>query len=190
MIYNFSIFKTILDYYIEILLNNNQFVKRTYELNYNKCVFYFNGAINKNILSKLNNYEIITLNTRKYIIILDDVNEDAYKNIKSDVEMIYEQGRHHDISIVVIDQYIKSGKVPPKVRSTSSHLIIRSFDDKIKKEIMEICSFNKYDFDIETIKDMINNFYCVIIDYSNKSKLFYYKSPDTIYTLFNQILTK
>lgn len=175
------------DYIIKMILNNLiKFIKKKINksktpISYTKTIFYFNGTINKSILMKLNNGEIKTNKNRKYIIVVDDVNKELYKNIKNDIIMIYEQGRHHDISIIVIDQYIKSEKVPPEIRGTSSHLIIRSFDEKIKKEIIDICAFNKNDLDIETIKNLINNYYCIIIDYNNKSKLFYYKSPLPIF---------
>jgi len=176
-----EIIKQLLDHYIDHLIEKQHFIKRTYVLEYNKCVFYFNGSINKTILSKLCNFEIQSTQNRKYIVIVDDVNKEKYRDIKSDVITLYEQGRHKDISIVVIDQYIKSNKVPPEIRGTSSHLIIRSFDEKIKKEIAEICAFDKNYFDIETIKDLINNYYSIIIDYDNKTKLFYYKSPKFIF---------
>jgi len=112
----------------------------------------------------------------------DDVKKEAYKDIKDEVVMIYEQGRHHDTSIIVIDQYIKSKKVPPEIRETSSHLIFRNFDETIKKEINDICAFDKSSLDINTIKDLINNYYSIIIDFNNKQKLFYFKSPSIIFS--------
>jgi hypothetical protein len=175
------------DYIIKLILDNivkylkKKINKTKTPVLFTKTIFYFSGTINRSILMKLNNSEIKTNKNRKYIIIVDDVNKELYKTIKNDIIMIYEQGRHHDISIIVIDQYIKSEKVPPEIRGTSSHLIIRSFDEKIKKEIIDICAFHKNDLDIETIKQLINNYYCIIIDYNNKLKLYYYKSPSPIF---------
>ena len=181
-----EIIKSILDKFIDTLIEKNYIKKRTYQIEYNKTSFIFFGYIKKNILTKIYNHEVKTTKNRKYVIIIDDVNSESYKVIKDEVMIIYEQGRHHDISIIVIDQYIKSEKVPPKVRETSSHLIVRSFDEKIKREIMEICCFTKYDLDIESIKELIKNFYCIIIDYNDKTKLFTYKSPETINAIFMQ----
>jgi hypothetical protein len=175
------IIKIVLNMFVTYLCDNNHVIKIEKKL-YTNSQFYFNGSIQKSILTKLNNSEIKTNKNRKYIVIIDDVKKEAYKDIKDEVVMIYEQGRHHDTSIIVIDQYIKSKKVPPEIRETSSHLIFRNFDETIKKEINDICAFDKSSLDINTIKDLINNYYCIIIDFNNKKKLFYYNSPSIIFS--------
>jgi hypothetical protein len=175
------IIKIVLNMFVKYLCDNNFVIKIDKNI-YTNSQFYFNGSINKSILTKLNNSEIKTNKNRKYIVIIDDVKKEAYKDIKDEVVMIYEQGRHHDTSIIVIDQYIKSKKVPPEIRETSSHLIFRNFDETIKKEINDICAFDKTSLDINTIKDLITNYYCIIIDFYNKNKLFYFKSPSNIFT--------
>lgn len=185
--YSDFVIKQVLDTFIDTLVKGNYFKKRSYFLKYNKCVFLFSGAIIKSNLTKLFNGEIKSSRNRKYIIIIDDVSDKDYKPIKDDVTTIYKQGRHHDISCIIIEQYIKAEKVSPDVRTISSFLMIRSFDEKIRREIMEICAFDRNDIDAKVIKEMLSQFYCLIIDYSDKSKLYYYKSPPTVFEIFKQI---
>lgn len=173
--------KTILNHFIQYLINKKM-VNKINNKKYINTEFIFNGSINKDILQKINNSEIKSSKNRKFIIIIDDVRSSSYKAIKDDVIFIYEQGRHHDVSIIVIDQYIRSKKVPPEIRIISSHIIFRGFDETIKEEIANICSINKKKIDSEAINELINNYYAIIIDFNDKTKLMYSRAPPNIFT--------
>ena len=180
------IIKIVLNTFIDSLIKNGHATKRTYEVKYKRTSFFFSGVVNQSLVKKISTSQLNSQKNRKFVIIIDDINSDSFALIKNDMIALYEQGRHHDASTIIIDQFIKSGKVPPKIRSIGSHLILRSFDETIKKEIMEIGCYTKSEMDIETIKTLISNYYCIIIDLNNKDKLYYYKSPDTIKNIFLQ----
>lgn len=166
--------------YIQKKTNNNKFFR--------PCRFYFNGSIQPSILTKLVNLNFKTTKPRKYIVIIDDVTGELYKPIKKDIVFIYEQGRHHDLSVIVVDQYIRSTKVPPEIRLRSSYLMFRDYDETIKKEICNACALNKNQLDNENIRNLIKEYYAIVIDFNDKSKLFYIKAPKNLFNcLYPQI---
>lgn len=174
------VIKTVINTMIEYMQTEMLVIPSTNKI-FTPTEFYFNGSVNKQILTKLNNAEIRSNKPRKYIVIIDDVKKESYLDIKNEVVMIYEQGRHHDTSVVVIDQYIKSKKVPPEIRSTSSHLIFRSFDETIRKEIIDICAMDKNEIDVVAIKELVSNYYAIVVDFSNRQRLFYFRSAADIF---------
>lgn len=178
--------KTILHKFINYLIISNQcnpIEKRRFK----NCRYYFNGSISSSIMKRLCSPEHKSDKQRKYIVIIDDVKAESYRDIKKDVVYMYEQGRHHGLSVVIVDQYIKSTKVPPEVRLTSSHLMFRSFDENIKKEICNICAINKNDIDNEIIRNLINEYYAIIVDFNDKTKIYYIKaSKDLFEYIYNK----
>lgn len=173
--------KTVLSAFIKHLISNNMTCK--IDSNYLfPSSFYFNGSINNIIIDKLCKIDIDTNRKRKYIVVIDDVKNESFKDIRANTLYLYEQGRHHDISIIIIDQYVKSKKIPPEVRLTSSHIIFRSFDEIVKKEIYDICAFDKNSVDISTIKDLISDYAAIIIDFNDKTKLYYIRAPLDIFS--------
>lgn len=174
------IIKTVLQSLIKNIIKNNKCTKSTHRRFVNTR-FYFNGSISPDILNKLCSSDFKSERKRKYIVIVDDVKSESYRTIKNDVNYIYEQGRHHGIAAVIVDQYIKSTKVPPEIRLTSSHLMFRAFDENIRKEICNLCGLERNQLDIENIKNLINEYYAIVIDLSNKNKLFYIKAPSDLF---------
>lgn len=173
--------KTVLMTFIKFMVKN-RLCTRTNKRKYVDTRFYFNGSIAPEILNKLCSSQFNSQRQRKYIIIVDDVKSDSYRSIRPNINYIYEQGRHHGIAAVIVDQYIKSTKVPPEIRLTSSHLMFRAFDENIRKEICNLCVFDKSQLDLENIRNLINEYYAIVIDLSNKSKLFYIKAPAKLFS--------
>lgn len=166
--------------FVKHLTKNNKCKKRT-DKKFKTTRFFFNGSISPSTIKTIIDKPVKSNKNRKLIVIVDDVRAELYKEIRKDIVYIYEQGRHHDIAVVIIDQYIKSTKVPPEIRLTSSHLMFRAFDENIRKEICNICAFDKNKLDIDNIRNLINEYYAIIIDFNDKTKLFYIRAPKLLF---------
>lgn len=121
---------------------------------------------------------------REILLILDDISSDKYKDIKSQVATIFEQGRHHDCGIIVIDQYFKSEKLNPISRQNANNILMRSFDDGISKFIQETFGKTKKDINTEQIAQLLADGFCIIYIDSIMDTLFYYKSPSNLKDLY------
>jgi hypothetical protein len=171
------IIKTVLNKFIEYIISSNIYTTTIDKPTLFPSSFYFDGSISPSNLKKICEYDIVVNKKRKTILVIDDVDSIIYKPIQKYTQYIYEQGRHHDMSVVIIDQYIKSRKVPPETRLTSSYIMFRTFDNTIKKEICEVCSFDPKTLDTDSIKSIIDDKAAVIVDLNDKSKLYYTKAP-------------
>lgn len=171
------IIKTVLNKFIDYIISSDIYTSHIQTHSLFPSAFYFDGSVSPSNLKKICEYDIVLNKKRKTILVIDDVDSEIYKPIKYYTQYIYEQGRHHDMSVVIIDQYIKSRKVPPETRLTSSYIIFRTFDNTIKKEICEVCSFDPKTLDVDSIKSVINDRAAIVIDLNDKSKLYYTKAP-------------
>ena len=66
--------------------------------------------------------------------------------------------------------------------------MFRDYDETIKKEICNACALNKNQLDNENIRNLIKEYYAIVIDFNDKSKLFYIKAPKNLFNcLYPQI---
>ena len=162
--------------------------KATFEFKNNAEDFneYIDGIKKFNSIKTISKLDPITnlyeevLVFEKILFLFDDIESEVNKKIKTRINYLFEQGRHKNIGVIFIDQYIKSPKISPLIRDNSKYILFRTIGksdieyivSKITNEIPRLES---------RLQKCIDDKYCLIL-YQNR--LYKFKAEEHLYDMF------
>ena len=139
-----------------------------------------NTTKTKNKLDIITNKYIQVLDFEKIIFLFDDIESEVNTKIKKGINFLFEQGRHKNVAVVFIDQYIKSPKISPLVRNSSKYIIFRSIGKSDMEYIISKITTDVSRLELK-LQKCIDERYCVILF---ESRIYKFKARESLFVMF------